>query len=164
VVYTITTTGGVLTLTFTVRTFPTAVSGGYCDRADIEDQFGIENVGKWADLENHGDDGLIEARIDAAIQWATNEVDDRLRGGPYEVPIASPTHTMVAVTATLAGVWLYEARGVQDFDEASGKPTHKLAWAKDRAEKILTDVRAGKRRLDIQVSGMGVRVPIVGGR
>jgi phage gp36-like protein len=159
VVYAITTATGSLNLTFEVRTLDETSVPGYCDRGDIEDQFGVANVGKWADLENHNDDAMISARIDAAIAWAKQEIDDRLRGRYYEIPFSPAPATIVRIAATLAGVWLYESRGVQDFDEATGKPNHKLAWAKDQADKLLVDIVSGKRRLDASCAGTGVRAP-----
>jgi hypothetical protein len=124
----------------------------YIEQSDIEDVFGASNVSKWADLDNDGDETAITARIDKAIAWAENEINSRLREGPYVLPLANDESDVpleiVDVAANLAGVWLYENRGVQDFDPESGQSVHRLEWNRARAEKTLKEILAGVRVLD----------------
>ena len=117
---------------------------GYCTRSDINDIFGTSNVTTWADLNNDSDGDVITARVARSIAWATTEINDRLRGGPYEIPLPSTVAaTITDLCATLAGVWLYRSRGVDDESEID-----KYKWHWDRVEKTLSEIRAGKRRLD----------------
>ena len=78
------------------------------------------------------------------------EIDDVLREGPYELPIADADgdtpETITQASATLAGIWLYEARHTDDSDEENtGKP---FASKERRVRQMLTAVMANKRRLD----------------
>lgn len=117
---------------------------GYCSRSDINDIFGSTNVTKWADLDNDADAAEITSRIARAIVWGTTEINDRLRGGPYTIPLPiTAAATIVDLCATLAGVWLYRSRGVDDESEID-----KYKWHWDRVEKTLSEIRGGKRRLD----------------
>jgi len=163
--YTLTTTTGTVTAEFFVTTHPASASDGYCVRADIESIFGHHNVQKWADVENHCDGAHIGGRIAKAIGVATAEIDDQLRGGPYTVPIVGVTipTTVVQLTASLAGVWLYESRGVEDFDETTGAAVHRLAWHRDHVSKVLAEITRGHRRLNLATATniKGTRVPVV---
>jgi len=193
----------------------------YCERADVEDIFGIGNIKVWADLDNEqiaatvwaaettyaagvyvtpttangflyftdagGDSGKTEpkwpdgegetvgdgditwtavvdqitARINRAIEAASAEIDDRFRRSVYVIPFVPvdgaepavfPT-TLVNICATLAGVWLYEARGVQDFDPATGSPVHRQAWKRNHALGIIKQVLTGTMDLDCERGG-----------
>ena len=122
----------------------------YAIRTDVEAVFGVENAEKWADLENDQVAADITARIAAALAFAEDEIDNRLRGGPYVVPLTTPVERIIVdVAAKLAGVWLYESRGVADFDPETGRPQHKLHWHKKDASRKLDDLLSGRRRLGI---------------
>ncbi|HQU42388.1 MAG TPA: DUF1320 family protein [Pirellulales bacterium] len=137
----------------------------YCQRSDIEAVFGPANVAKWADIENNGDPVAIAARVASAIAWATEEINDKLRGGPYVIPLAGGTVgpalpvTVVDLSANLAGVWLYESRGVQDFSEETGTPYHRLQWNRKRSYDALAEIRANKRQIDCLRTGAGCSAP-----
>lgn len=131
----------------------------YCTAQDVYSLFGRSNVDKWADLENTRVRSEMDARIAVAIAWASEEVDDKLRGGPYLLPVGTGSgvppsgsfpvpKTIMDVAARLAGVWLYEARGIEDVD-AEGRALHKMSWHKNRAYQVLAEVRNGTRRLAI---------------
>jgi phage gp36-like protein len=124
----------------------------YAARTDVEQVFGPINVAKWADLDNDEDAAKIAARIVTALAWADAEIDDRLRGGVYSLPLQGTTGslpaTIVDLAANLAGVWLYEARGVQDFAEDTGIPFHRLSYSRKRCESALTSIRNGSRLID----------------
>ncbi|MBN2024952.1 MAG: DUF1320 family protein [Pirellulales bacterium] len=162
-VYMLTTGTGAVLATLVVTTHPSAASDGYCVRADVENVFGAHNVRKWADVENHGNGAHIGGRIARAIAAATAEIDDRLRGGPYLVPIATVPTTIRQLAARLAGVWLYESRGIEDFDEVTGRAIHRLAWHREHVDRVLKEIMAGGRRLDAALaSGVtGARAPVV---
>ena len=124
----------------------------YATRATIEAVFGVKNVAKWADLDNNGIAEAIAARIASAIAWADGEIDDRFRKSVYDLPIADADSTtpasIVSIASNLAGVWLYENRGVQDFDEDTGAPFHKLEYNRRRAENAIQAILSGSRTLD----------------
>lgn len=124
----------------------------YCTRSDIELFFGAVNVAKWADLDEDADESKITARIAAAIEFADSEIDDALREGRYTIPLATVPTTIKDLSARLAGVWLYEARGVQDFDAQSGAPAHRLTWHRDYAQRKLDALRRGSIKLSISTT------------
>lgn len=119
----------------------------YATRADIEAVFGKSNVEQWADLDNDEVHVDIAARINTALADAIEFVDDTLRAGPYTLPLTSTHATIKRLTAILAGVRLYEARGVQDVNEVTGQPLHKYVWHKQDADKTLKRILAGQLRL-----------------
>ncbi len=122
----------------------------YCTRADIETVFGAANVATWADRDETADPVAIAARIAAAITHVTDFVNSYFRGSRYNVPFAEPLPAIMKnAVATLAGVWLYEGRGVEDFDPASGAPGHRLRWSKRDAEATLFAIRSGTLQVDI---------------
>ena len=97
----------------------------YCVRADIEQFFGTVAVGKWADLDGDADATKIAARIAAAIEWAGNEIDATLRGGPY-APIRNKCEKRLAailsgqldlgITTTARTVPLVRRVALEDHD------------------------------------------------
>jgi len=133
----------------------------YCTQADIEDLFGAVNVAKWADLDNDIDATKIAARVARGITVASAQVDDRLRGGPYALPITGSPTTLVNLAAMLAGVWLYESRGVQDYSPDGGYPVHRLRWFSEQADKTIKELRAGTLRLDAPLAVTGTSCPFV---
>jgi hypothetical protein len=128
-----------------------------CQRSDIEALFGAANVAKWADLDGDQDPQKISARIAAAIAAAGAYVEDRLRDGPYAIPLTpldgSPCVTMVNMLAQWAGVWLYGARGVQDADPSPrgrhGVPADRLAWHRHDVETKIRQIHARVLRLPL---------------
>lgn len=131
----------------------------YCVRSDIEDRFGVDNVSTWSDLDNDEDSGKITARIARAIVVAEDMINTLLRGGVYSVPFSSVPVMVVDVCAVLAGVWLYDARGVADYDAESGTAQHKLHFQRDAAIDKLMQMRTGD--LDVNVAKVDTS-PFVG--
>ena len=124
----------------------------YIVRADIEAKFGVVNVAKWASLSATDGSTEITARVNAAIARATDEVNDRLRGGYYVVPFTSPYPSdIVELAATVAGLWLHDARGVEDMD-ANGKALDRLSVHRKLVEDHIAMLRTGERRLDTTVT------------
>jgi hypothetical protein len=138
----------------------------YCLREDIERLFGAVNVAKWADLDADGDAVKVAANIDTALESAADEINDRMRGGHYLLPlrragtgssssssnnedVAWAPYTIRRVVApAIAGGMLYEARGVLDQDPVTGEGIHRLRFHEKRAINILRAARAGARELD----------------
>lgn len=120
----------------------------YCEDADVNMVFGRINVDRWADVDNVKDPTSVAARRAWAIEQASAEFDDRMRNGPLQAPILDPFPPIVVrMVSYLAGVLLYESRGVVDMD-AKGKPLHVLSWAKDRFDEFVRDVHARRIAVD----------------
>lgn len=98
----------------------------YITQSDVEDQFGENNVAVWSQLDNTTT-GADTTRISKAIDSAEQTVEDRFRGGPYAVPFtgggARGLVKVIEWCAKLAGVWLYENRGLRDDNEGGNKLT-----------------------------------------
>lgn len=124
----------------------------YSTDDQIEDIFGATNATAWADMDNDGDATKIANRKDRARVVAKARIDDVLRDTAYGVPIQSAAGTVpvtiVDLEARLAGVWLYENRGVVDFDIRSGQPYHRLSFVRRDTQRVLEEIRTGKRKLE----------------
>ena len=124
----------------------------YCALADIEAAFGTENTTTWSDLDNDADATKKAARVAAAIAYASDAIDDVIRVANYTIPLANtagttPT-TITNLAATLAGLWLYEARGTQEMNARTGEPIHRLAFRREYAERTLDNLRTGTIKID----------------
>lgn len=132
----------------------------YADRSDIELIFGANNIVLWANLDN--DDVVppalpppsIDARICWALQLAHNQINDRLNGGMYLLPFIAPYPTQVVdACARLAGVFLYEGRGVVDahVTPADQQPTTKVEYHRKLIEKFFNRILSDRIQLLGQV-------------
>jgi len=117
----------------------------YIAKSDIESVFGADNVAAWSNLDNT-DAGANEDRIDAAIAYAEAVIDDRFRTSRYAVPLQGDGATLYVVkdwAAKLAGIWLYESRGLRDANDEGNK-------LRDMLRAVHADISAylaGQRRL-----------------
>ena len=120
----------------------------YATKSQLEDVFGVENILLWSDLDNSG--SADTDRIARAIAVASERIDDVARTTNYKIPLADEdAATSVSVSdlaATLAGIWLYEARGSQDFNVQTGEMVHRLEFKRQMAYQMLDDIR-GQRIL-----------------
>lgn len=133
--------------------FVTTEAGGdgvtYSADSDVEAIYGSTNVDKWADLNNNEDAGEITARKLWAREQAYARVNARLLHGPYEIPFDSPAPTLVVrMEAALAGVYLYQSRGVTDFD-ADGRAVDQLAHERKQFDVDVRDILTRRLRLDV---------------
>jgi hypothetical protein len=132
-----------------------------CSRVDVENIFGAENVQKWADVDNCGDPTTIARRIDWSIAWATNELQDLLRDGPYVVdplPVTAAV-TWVTLTAMLAGWMLSNPRvGEDNVDPAKQR---KNSWALQHVQETVRQIKTGLRRINAVPARRMANVPMV---
>lgn len=127
----------------------------YCTRGDIELVFGAKNVRVWADLDGDGNEANITARIAHACDVAQEEIDSVLRSTPYSLPIKDESGNSVPIiteaSAVLAGVYLYESRGVSLRQQDPSQPVapyHPYTYKREWVYGILKDIVKGVRRLD----------------
>jgi len=120
----------------------------YCAQSNIETVYGTDNVADWAAIDSNTSS---PTRIAYAISVCSEELDDVARCVGYAIPLqteAGATPTSVQHwTAVAAGLWLYESRGAQDYDQA-GLPRHGHAWRRVWKDNFLERLRDGKIRLD----------------
>ena len=124
----------------------------YCSDSDIDNRFGATNVTSWADLDNDGNATTISDRKDRARVVSKDVIDSVLRCTHYNLPAANAAGTtpvlIVELEACLAGVWLYENRGVFDFNPKTNVPYHRLTFARREARQQLEAIRMGRLKLD----------------
>lgn len=121
----------------------------YCTVTDLNNAFGSTNVTKWADVNNT----LVQADIDARIEWAIANADDylnsKLRKSRYQFPLADDSDIppiLARMSAYYAGVLLYESRGVTDVGP-DGKTQHALTAQKNSVDEFIRDIHS--RRLEL---------------
>jgi phage gp36-like protein len=122
----------------------------YCDQTYLEQRFGPANIAKWADLDNDGDAAAIAERIATALELATDEIDDELRGGACDIPFEDTPSTprrIQNICAGIAGCWLYEARGSADADP-EGDAADRMSPIRKDCKDQLRRIKAGTLRLD----------------
>ena len=84
---------------------------------DLHAIFGKVNVEKWADLDSNKKQSTINDRISKAISDATEEFKDDFRG-EYDLDELVVVRTVKKMIARMAGVDLYQRRGLEDKNEA----------------------------------------------
>lgn len=129
-------------LIMTPLSAPAAV-GVYIDQSNLEDKFGINNIEAWSQLDNDVETADT-ARIQKAIDYAESKINDAFRGSRYAIPFASAPEQIKEWATTLAGIWLYQSRGLRDTNEEGDK----LQALRDDTDKAIVDCAAGKTRLD----------------
>lgn len=127
------------------------MSNSYCTQSNIEATFGTNNVANWAKLSDSDSAATIAARITRAITVASEEIDDALRYAGMDIPCEdsdglTPT-SVEQLCADLAGVWLYESRGVDDVDP-QGNPRHVLQYHAERAQRRLQEIAERRRKIN----------------
>ena len=122
------------------------VTSGFhmCGRGDVEQIFGKIAVATWGDLNNNGDEAEIESRINYRIAMADNYIRSTLGNGPWVMPVEGEIIPVILAVncAALAGVYLYEGRGVQDYNPA-GHAQHQLSFHKTNVENFIKGVLVG---------------------
>lgn len=130
----------------------------YSVQADVNSLFGEENVNRWGAVNTADDASDIATNVTNAITWADAAINGLFTDGPYPTPF-SPVPTLVGHwSATLAGVYLYRKRGLQDEgDDVAGKLT---ALEKDVKREMGWYV-SGSRRLQTVTSHDNGTAPYV---
>lgn len=125
--------------------------GRYTDSVKIEGMYGVDNVRSWMSQPSTG----IDEPIDYAIrQWeflrsAEDEIDAELVGAFFSgdgldgdfAEVVPPRITQLATM--LAGVLMYEAMGVTDYDSTNNRVQHKFRWQRERVYETLKKIRNG---------------------
>ena len=98
---------------------PDLPTGIYENTCDVQAVFGINNIASWSNLD--GGDTLDPVRMQVALNWADATIQSLFKNyGNYVYPLSPVNEGIVIVNywgSVLAGVWLYESRGLRDDDE-----------------------------------------------
>jgi hypothetical protein len=121
----------------------TSLSGVYWTQSGTEQIYGAGNVAKWSQKDNNVDT-LDTAALAAAGSRVDNYTNRRLRDFLYVAPLASSSRDFAFVQDAaneLVGVYLYEARGLQDSTAGiDGKMTQHRKDAMGALKNLLTRV------------------------
>jgi len=134
-------------------------TGTYIATSNVQDIFGTTNVAAWSNLDR-STASADDDRIQSAISWAEQYVEDRLRDSIYAIPLTATTGTLTTVIdwcAKLAGYWLYRDRGQDDADKLADR----MDDIKTQVDGEITGVLAGTRRLKAKLSDNHPSAPIV---
>lgn len=140
--------------------------GTYIVQADIESVFGTANVARWSQLAPTSETADT-ARIATAIAYAEGVVESRFYMGRYAVPLTGTAAALAQVKdwcAKIAGVWLYESRGMNDtVENQDGEqvPVNRISPHRRAALKEIDEVVAGTRKLALSANGTGPSAPVV---
>ena len=98
---------------------------GYCQISDLLLRYGGPNLTMWSALEGCNNNPNVQARWQAAIDWATAQINSLLMRGGYAIPLQfGDIYAQAVVTdwcVHLSVHHLYTARGHLDEDKSSGK-------------------------------------------
>ena len=121
---------------------------GYCAISDLVLRFGQTNLTMWSALEGDNSSANILLREQAAIDWATAQINSLLMRSGYAIPLVfGDTYAQGVVLewcVDLAVFHIYAARGHLDEDKSEGK--FEKMRAKTMAE--IMRVRAGSMQLN----------------
>ncbi len=130
-------------------------------QSDIENVYGVNNVRRWSQLDQDSKQGDA-TRIALGITNAESKFADRFRNSVYIVPACGTSATYTNWIATLAGVWLYQNRGVRDAEAEGATPLDIKMIADHDAMMLEMDaVLSGSRELSIAEDVDGPTAPIV---
>ena len=122
----------------------------YAQTCDLNTRFGASNITAWSNLDNTSSNPDTN-RIAAALGWASEYIDNRLRRSKYLTPLASNSGSpLLQVTdwaAVLAGWWLYTSRGMRDTDDAK---LAKLEGLKSQVDPQIDELLNGQIEIDAQ--------------
>jgi hypothetical protein len=134
--------------------------GRYTNSWQVALMYGADNMHLWLSLPG----GKTEEPVDYAMRaWqfvdeAEQQVDAGLGrsyfdGDGLEGDFADGVPRLIKTIATmLAGVLMYESRGVVDYDTQNNRVQHRLRWQREKVEKMLTQLRNGVVRIDAGIS------------
>jgi hypothetical protein len=103
---------------------PIPASDTYSEDDDVYNAYGADNVTAWADLNDNADATEIAARKAWARGVAYRWINSKLRGASLTAPATAGNFSEYALLADVeaerAGAILYQSRGVNDRQQASG--------------------------------------------
>lgn len=150
----------------TVANPTVTVTGRYATLAGMQRRFGAVSINKWAAVNGEGDPLATANAIQEAVNYADAYIDSALMESVYTPPFPSATQdevpTLIKQLAnTLAGVHLYEAQGVVDFNQADGQPQHRFSYAHKYVVRQLGMIKNGLLRLVLD-DGTPLEIPDFG--
>jgi len=121
------------------------VFGRYTDSSRIEQKFGADNLHLWLALDDSDEPVDYSFREWSLISDAERYIDERLKGSFIGGAFTDTIPGVITQLATeLAGVLMYENRGVIDTNAITGQAEHKYRFIRNRVEDQLRQIKYGK--------------------
>lgn len=121
-------------------------TGAYIAQSDVEDVWGETNVAAWSQ-KDPASTTADEDRIEQAIKWGEQQIEDLFRGGEYLVPFAGNDsdglRPLKDAMAAKAGWWLYRSRGLRSTDQ-----TDRVLMVVQEADRAIQAYLAGPAKLN----------------
>ena len=124
----------------------------WTSRSELDNLFGRSNITTWADLENEEDATQIRQRVRWAVDEATAEARERLSTLVNMESLTVAPRSLRLTVTRLAGVLLYESRGIKDSAEEDGK--NRLQVHKTAVDRYFREIAAGRRILTLDTSSV----------
>jgi phage gp36-like protein len=139
-------------------TAATTTADTFAEAQDLYDMFGEANVKEWANMEELSTTAPtytteINRRVTASLTYATEEIKELLRDGPYEEDFTTVPTSIKRCCCMKAGAWLFEWR--RDDDE-----NDRYSRMEERANRLLEEIKRGARQFDSTIQTVkGTRAP-----
>src|ERR1700679_4333089 len=94
-------------------------NGLYAQQSDVENQFGINNVATWSQLNNSlniADPVRIQAGFNITDAYIISQFIDNGNYATPLQPLGSDVYLVTRWSAVLCGCWLYFSRGLRDVN------------------------------------------------
>ena len=115
------------------------MAGTYIEDTDLNNAWGTVNIAAWSDLT--GGKTADDDRIDAAIAWAENRVENRFRRSRYEVPFGKVDgeydEQLKYWMAVYAGNWLYQSRGIRTGKADTDRTSAMVEQVDEEIQEVL---------------------------
>lgn len=138
--------------------------GAYITTADLNAEWGTENVVLWSNLDNTSASANT-TRIAAAIDYAEGYVESRMRKLRYLVPFSFGSTGAEALFKRLmsvfAGDWLASPRAAVVNDDLEATDLNQIQAKRKWAENQIDMINSGQMQPDLTASGDDVRAPFV---
>jgi hypothetical protein len=121
---------------------PLTASGVYHSYLDISNEWGLNNLLIWLDLDNDKNTTTMNTRLQTFINRTESYVNARLLYSRYNIPFSAPVPLeIVEVCAILSGAFCYRPRSIEDFDPEKGAADKSLVIVRKKtADKMLADI------------------------
>jgi len=121
-----------------------SAAGRYAAQSDVESQFGVNNIRVWSQLDNTQVTADV-SRIQQSLDYADAKIISIFANyGNYVTPLAPIGTDGALVTrwaAVIAGVWLYQSRGMRDDDPQGDH----IAQLQSQIEAEMLGYRSGEK-------------------
>jgi len=145
----------------TVYPITSNVTGWYANIADLQTRFGVANIASWSQLSgsNNGQGNVAVnlTNVQACLNEADSIINSFFQDCQFNIPLPanpggisgsapSPVYTTNIWATNLAGVMLYESRGLLDNNPVTGQAYSKYGYIKVETRKEMQEFKSGARR------------------